>query len=179
VLRCPALFLDRDGVLNHDHGYVGSKDRFEWIDGALDAVRLATDHGWHVFVVTNQSGVARGMFGEPDVRALMAWVADEIRRHGGTLDDWRYCPYHPEATVPAYRRESAWRKPGAGMITNLMADWELDPEHCLMVGDKGIDLDAAHGASIAGKLFPGGNLADFMENLLLAEPRGIAGKGTP
>jgi D-glycero-D-manno-heptose 1,7-bisphosphate phosphatase len=168
VLQRPALLLDRDGVLNVDHGYVGTRDRWDWVDGALDAVKFATDRGWHVFVITNQSGVARGYYGEEQVAALMGWAADEARRHGGTIDDWRSCPYHPEATVPAYRRASEWRKPRPGMIVSLIASWGLTPAHCLLIGDQSIDLEAARNAGIRGELFPGGNLAAFLQPLLLS-----------
>jgi D-glycero-D-manno-heptose 1,7-bisphosphate phosphatase len=162
----PALFLDRDGVLNIDHGYVGSQDRWEWVDGAREAVALATAHGWHVFVVTNQAGVARGLYGVPEVDALLIWLADELRRAGGTLDDWRYCPYHTEAKVDAYRRDHDWRKPAPGMILDLLKTWELDPRRCIMVGDKDTDMQAAAAAGIAGHLFPGGNLLEFIKPLL-------------
>jgi D-glycero-D-manno-heptose 1,7-bisphosphate phosphatase len=166
VLARPALFLDRDGVLNHDHGYVGTRARWNWIDGALDAIRLATDRGWHVFVVTNQSGVARGYYGEDDVRALNAWMVDEARRHGGTIDDVRICPYHPEGSVAAYARHSDWRKPAPGMINSLIGDWGLNRQRCLLVGDQATDLAAAARAGIRGARFPGGNLADFLAPLL-------------
>ena len=165
-LRRPALFLDRDGVLNVDHGHVGTRDRFEWVPGALDAVRLATESGWHVFVVTNQSGVARGLYDEQAVRTLLAWVADEARRAGGTIDDARYCPYHPEAPLLAYRRASAWRKPGPGMVRDLVRAWELDPARCLLVGDQPSDVAAAEAAGVAGHLFPGGDLHSFVAPLL-------------
>jgi D-glycero-D-manno-heptose 1,7-bisphosphate phosphatase len=166
IARRPALFLDRDGVLNHDHGYVGTQDRFDWIEGALDAVKFATDLGWHVFVVTNQSGVARGMYTEQDVQAMLRWMVDEIRRHGGNIDDVRYCPTHPEGTVPAYTRENDWRKPGPGMILSLMADWQLKPVQCLLVGDQSTDQEAARAAGIRGEMFPGGNLLEFIRPLL-------------
>jgi D-glycero-D-manno-heptose 1,7-bisphosphate phosphatase len=167
----PALFLDRDGVLNVDHGYVGSRDRWEWMAGAREAVALATAHGWHVFVVTNQAGVARGLYGEADVDGLQHWVADELRRAGGTLDDWRYCPYHTEGKVDAFRRESDWRKPAPGMLLDLMRAWQLDPRRCLMVGDKESDMQAAANAGVAGHLFTGGDLRAFLAPLLgLAVP---------
>jgi len=168
VVTRPALFLDRDGVINHDHGYVGTTDRFDWVDGALDAIRLATDHGWHVFVVSNQSGVARGLYTEADVTALMSWIADEARRHGGTIDDYRTCPYHPEATIPAYRRDSDWRKPAPGMILHLAGAWHLNLQHCVMIGDQSIDLEAARRAHITGHIFPGGNLATFIAPIVAA-----------
>jgi D-glycero-D-manno-heptose 1,7-bisphosphate phosphatase len=162
----PALFLDRDGVLNLDHGYVGSRDRWEWVQNAREAVALATAHGWHVFLVTNQAGVARGLYGEADVDALLVWVADELRRAGGTLDDWRYCPYHTEAKIDAYRRDSEWRKPAPGMLVDLMRVWDVEPRHCLMVGDRDIDMQAAAAAGVRGALFPGGDLLAFVKPLL-------------
>ena len=166
VLRRRALFLDRDGVINVDHGYVGSRDRFEWMPGAREAIRAATDAGWHVFVITNQSGVARGHYDEAAVAALHDWMTDEVRRDGGTIDDIRFCPYHPDAAVPAYRRVSDWRKPAPGMLLDLMGAWKLDPARCVLIGDQATDMAAAAAAGIEGIRFPGGNLADFVQPIL-------------
>lgn len=166
VLRRPALFLDRDGVLNHDHGYVGFREHFDWVDGARDAVRRATDAGWHVFVVTNQSGVARGRYTEDEARALLAWMTEELRRAGGTLDDLRYCPYHPDGTVPAYRRASDWRKPAPGMLLSLINAWQLEPGRCVMIGDQTTDMAAAAAAGMRGVLFPGGDLDACVAQIL-------------
>lgn len=162
----PALFLDRDGTINVDHGYVGTRDRFEWVEGALDAIRMATRAGWHVFVVTNQSGVARGLFDEAAVDALHAWMIEEIRAAGGNVDDVLYCPFHEDAVVPRYRRASDWRKPAPGMVLELMRRWSLDPRRCVLVGDQPRDIAAAEAAGIAGVLFEGGSLADLVEKLL-------------
>ena len=166
VLHRPALFLDRDGVVNVDHGYIGTRDRFEWTPGAREAIRAATNAGWHVFVVTNQSGVARGHYDEAAVVALHAWMADEVLRAGGTIDDIRYCPFHEEATVPAYRRASDWRKPAPGMLLDLMHKWELDSTRCIFVGDQQTDMLAARAAGIEGVRFTGGNLLEFVSPLL-------------
>ena len=166
VLRRRALFLDRDGVINIDHGYVGSRDRFEWMPGAREAIRAATDAGWHVFVITNQSGVARGRYDEAAVTALHGWMMDEVRRAGGTIDDIRYCPFHPDAVVPAYRCVSDWRKPAPGMLLDLMRAWELDAARCVLIGDQDTDMAAAAAAGISGRRFGGGNLADFVRPLL-------------
>ena len=166
VLKRRALFLDRDGVINVDHGHVGSRDRFEWVAGAREAMRDATDGGCHVFVVTNQSGVARGHYDEAAVVALHRWMTDEVRCAGGTIDDIRYCPFHPDAVVPAYRCSSDWRKPAPGMLLDLMRAWELDPDRCLFVGDQDTDMEAAISAGINGIRFRGGNLADFIRPIL-------------
>ena len=170
-LHRPALFLDRDGVINLDHGWVGTRDRFTFVPGALDAIRMATDAGLHVFVVTNQSGIARGLYDEAQFASLSAWMTDEIRAAGGTVDDLRFCPFHPEAAVPAYRQASLWRKPAPGMILDLLARWEVDPATSLLVGDQPTDLAAAAAAGVPAHLFPahlvpGGNLADFVRPLL-------------
>lgn len=162
----PALFLDRDGVLNHDHGYVGSHDRFDWMDGALEAVSHATQAGWHVFIVTNQSGVARGLYTEGAVRDLLESIADRARAAGGTIDDARFCPFHPEATVKDYRQAHPWRKPAPGMLLDLIQTWDLEPAQAVMVGDQESDMAAAKAAGIAGYLFPGGNLHDFLRPIL-------------
>jgi D,D-heptose 1,7-bisphosphate phosphatase len=165
-LHRPALFLDRDGVINHDHGYVGSRERFDFVDGAKDAVRRAGDLGWHVFIVTNQSGIARGYYSEAEFTDLMEWASDELRQAGGTVDDLRFSPTHPEAALPEYRRESDWRKPGPGMLRDLIRAWELDPSRCLMVGDQQTDIQAAEAAGVAGHLFPGGDLDEFVAELI-------------
>ena len=165
-LRRPALFLDRDGVINVDHGWVGTRDRFEWMPGAIEAIRAATDAGFHVFVVTNQSGIARGLYDEATLADLHRWMTDQVRAAGGTIDDLRYCPYHPDGTVEAYRRTSDWRKPAPGMLRDLIARWELDPSRCLLVGDQPTDLAAADAAGVPGYRFEGGIVATVFRPLL-------------
>jgi D,D-heptose 1,7-bisphosphate phosphatase len=171
VLHRRALFLDRDGVINVDHGYVGTRDKFEWVQGARETISAATEAGWHVFVVTNQSGIARGHYTETDMHALHAWMTEEIRRAGGTLDDLRFCPFHPDAVLAEYRDAAhPWRKPAPGMLLDLIRAWQIDPAQAILVGDQDTDLQAAAAAGMPAHKFTGGNLLDVVFPLLQLSP---------
>lgn len=160
--RRPAAFLDRDGTLNEDLGYVRRIADFRWLPGAIEGVRRLNDAGFYVFVVTNQSGVARGLFGEDEVKALHAWVQDELRGQGAHIDDFRYCPFHPEGSIEAYRRLDYWRKPAPGMLLDLIELWPVDRNYSAMIGDKDLDVEAGHAAAIRGvKIGPKGILPEI------------------
>lgn len=177
-LTKPAAFLDRDGVLNRDLGHVGSLDRFEWMPGALSAVRRLNEAGYYVFLVTNQAGVAHGYYGERDVRELHRWMQRALRAEGAHLDDIRYCCDHPEARQPQYKKASAWRKPEPGMMLDLMQAWPLDLARSFVVGDKETDMEAARRAGMTGFLYAGGNLDAFVAKCLAARPAPLASTAT-
>ena len=162
----PALFLDRDGVLNEDRGYVHRWEDFQWVDGAREAIGAFKRAGWLVFVVTNQSGIGRGYYSEDDMHALHARMLEDIRAGGGDVDAIYFAPQHPDAPLEIYRHpDPPDRKPNPGMLLKAMAEWPVDREASIMVGDKPGDLEAALRAGIKGYLFEGGNLADFLEGL--------------
>jgi D-glycero-D-manno-heptose 1,7-bisphosphate phosphatase len=162
----PALFLDRDGTLNVDTGYLHRREDFEWIPGAREAVRVANDKGWLVFVVTNQSGVARGFYEESDVRALHAFMDEELAIAGAHIDAYEYCPHHPDGARAGYNKPCDRRKPGAGMIRDLLQTWPVDASRSIMIGDAPADVLAGEGAGIRAMRFPGGDLLEFAAPLL-------------
>ncbi|MEO8114908.1 MAG: HAD family hydrolase [Phenylobacterium sp.] len=160
----PALFLDRDGVLNEDQGFVHRWEDFRWIPGAREAVAAFNRAGWLVFVVTNQSGVGRGYYSEDDMHALHARMVEDLAETGGHIDAFYFAPHHPEAPSDAYRHpDQPDRKPNPGMILRALAEWPVDKARSLLVGDKASDLEAAKRAGVRGLLFPGGDLKDFLE----------------
>lgn len=172
----PALFLDRDGVLNEDRGYVSRWEDFRWIPGAKEVVAAFNRAGWLVIVVTNQSGVGRGFYTEEAMHALHARMREELAEAGGRIDAFYYAPQHPLAPLEAYRHpDPPDRKPNPGMILRALDEWPIDKAASVMVGDKPSDLEAALRAGIRGVLFSGGDLAEFLkdEALMPADSRPV------
>ena len=162
-----AVFFDRDGVLNLDEGFAHRPDQIAWVRGAHAAVRRVNAAGLLALVVTNQSGVARGLYTEADVRALHAWMAAELAAQGARIDAWEFCPHHPDIG-PDCRR----RKPASGMLDDLIARFGVDPDRSVMLGDRETDMQAAAAAGVRGVLFTG---ADAGADLEAAVAGAIAG----
>jgi D,D-heptose 1,7-bisphosphate phosphatase len=150
-IRKPAAFLDRDGTLNHDDGYTHKIEEFRWIDGAKTAIKWLNDAGYLVFIVTNQAGIARGYYDAAAVDTLHEWMADELCELGAHIDDIRYCPHHPEGTVPELSTECACRKPNTGMLTSLIEHWNPVMSGSFMLGDTDKDAEAGIAVGIHGK----------------------------
>jgi D-glycero-D-manno-heptose 1,7-bisphosphate phosphatase len=164
ALKRPALFLDRDGVINHDINYLHKVEDFRWIDGSIETIRRANDRGMAVIVVTNQAGVARGYYAETDVVELHRFIQSELKAQGAFVDAFYYCPYHGEGTVEKYRvADHPDRKPNPGMILRAANEHKLDLSRSVLIGDQPGDMAAADAAGIKGHLFPGGDLMKFVD----------------
>ena len=169
-LMRPAVFFDRDGVLNEDDGYAFDPDKIRWVEGAQQAVKAVNDAGYLAFVVTNQSGIARGFYEERHVRDLHEWMSRELAIVGAHIDAFEYCPHHPDGVIERYRALCNCRKPQPGMIRGLVERYAVDIDASFMIGDKQSDLAAAQAAGLAGYLFDGENLHTFIAPLLADRP---------
>jgi len=145
-----ALFLDRDGVINVDHGYVSKIEAFEFIEGIFDLIKLFSDTGYLIFIVTNQSGIGRGYYKEEDFAKLTKWMLIKFHEHGITIEKVFYCPHMPEAACSC-------RKPATGMIKKALKDYPLDLSHSWLIGDKQSDIDLASNAGIGTSVAIGKN----------------------
>lgn len=139
----PGILLDRDGTIIVDHGYVGSIDRVEFIEGAPEAIASFNRAGIPVAVVTNQAGVARGLYGIDDVARVHQHIAEHLAAHGARIDLFAYCPYHPAGSVDAFARTSEDRKPRPGMAKAAEAALNLDLTASWVVGDRPEDIGLA------------------------------------
>jgi len=147
-----ALFLDRDGVINVDSGYVHKSEDIEFVQGIFDIARLATEGGYLLIVITNQSGIGRGKFSETDFWNLMSWIKNRFAAENCPLTAIYSCPYHPIHGVGEYRQESSFRKPNPGMILAAQAEWSIDLSKSVLIGDKPSDIDAGIAAGVGTNL---------------------------
>lgn len=151
----PMAVLDRDGVINVDHGYVCTPDRFEWVEGATKAIRGLNQSDYRVVIATNQSGIGRGLFSEREFVTLMEWVAEELGRRGARFDACIYCPHHPTDGVGAFRVVCSCRKPQPGMLLKALEIFPTDVSRSFLIGDRESDIRAARSAGLRGLRFNG------------------------
>lgn len=160
-----AVFFDRDGVLIVDTGYLSDPADIRWIDGAPAALARLAAAGYRRFVVTNQSGVARGYCAEASVARVHAAMQASLPVTA-RINAFAYCPHHPAGSVARYAHPCDCRKPAPGMIDHLVAVHRIDRGGSFLIGDRASDLEAAARAGVAGFLFPGGNLDTFVTRIL-------------
>jgi D-glycero-D-manno-heptose 1,7-bisphosphate phosphatase len=145
--RC-ALFLDRDGVINEDRGWVHTRDNFVWQNRIFDLARAAADARWPIVVVTNQSGIARGLYTEQAFLQLTNWMCARFASEEAPITRVYHCPYHPDAVIEAYRQHHHWRKPAPGMLLAAAKELDLDLSGSILFGNSWSDLAAAAAAGV-------------------------------
>ncbi len=148
----PALFLDRDGVINIDHAYVHRRENFDFVEGIFDLCRLAHERGYLIFVVTNQAGIGRGKYTEQDFHALTDWMCEVFRAEGAPITQVYFCPYHAEHGVGAYKLDSPFRKPNPGMILQAALEFDVDLAASVLLGDSETDIQAGVTAGVGRNL---------------------------
>jgi D-glycero-D-manno-heptose 1,7-bisphosphate phosphatase len=147
-----ALFLDRDGIINHEVGYLHRVEDVRWVDGIFALCRTAVALGYKLVVVTNQSGIARGLYSEAQFQTLMQWMELQFARELAPLDAVYFCPFHPVHGVGEYKREHEDRKPGPGMLLRAARELGLDLAQSVFVGDRCSDVQAGKAAGV-GRMF--------------------------
>jgi D-glycero-D-manno-heptose 1,7-bisphosphate phosphatase len=139
----PALFLDRDGVVNVEKNYLHRIGDFEFIDGIFDVCRAYCERGYRVVIVTNQSGIARGYYSEADFERLTEWMVGEFKKRGIEIAGVYHCPHHPD-----FSGACSCRKPEPGMLTQAASELRIDLARSIMIGDSERDIAAAHRAGV-------------------------------
>lgn len=165
-MKRKAVFFDRDGVMNVDKAYLYKIEELEWIEGAREAVSYLTNQGYLIFVVTNQSGIARGYYTVAEMQDLHRHMAETVCACGGKIEKFYYCPHLIDGSVAEYAVDCDCRKPKPGLILQAMQEYDIDTEKSFLIGDKDRDVEAAEAAGIKGYLFEQGDLLDFVQRLV-------------
>lgn len=156
AMKQRALFLDRDGVVNEEVGYLHRAEEVRFVDGIFSLCRTAAGLGYRLIVVTNQAGIARGYYSEADFHNLMTFMRAQLRAEGVELDAVYFCPFHPEHGVGEYKREHEDRKPGTGMLRRGVAEFGVVLSESVMIGDRCSDVAAANAAGLQQAFLIGG-----------------------
>lgn len=149
VFKVKAFFLDRDGVINIDHGYLSSPEQFDFNPGVFEACKIIKEAGFAIFIVTNQSGIARGYFSEGEYQTLNKWMLSQFSQQGITIDAVYYCPHHATHGTGDYLQDCDCRKPKPGMLLKAKQEFGVDMAASVMIGDKLSDVEAGHNAGIS------------------------------
>ena len=155
-----AAFLDRDGVININYEYVGSIEKFKFKEGVFELLKFLQDKGYKLFIVTNQSGIARGFYNEKEFHNLMEYMINKLKKRDIEISDYEFCPHHPEITG-----ECECRKPKPGMILNLAKKYNIDLKESIMIGDSLSDIKAAENAGIKKTFLVKDSLKEILKNL--------------
>ncbi len=155
-----ALFLDRDGIINIDHGYVYQAEKFEFNQGIFAVCRHAQELGYQLIVITNQAGIARGMYSEQDFLALTEWMTAQFIKEKVIITDVFFCPHHPTKGQGIYKIACNCRKPEPGMINSAAAKHNICLQQSIFIGDKGSDMQAAKNAGIENRIYLHGKYSD-------------------
>jgi D-glycero-D-manno-heptose 1,7-bisphosphate phosphatase len=147
-----AVFLDRDGVINTNHGHVNKREDFDFIDGIFDVARYAHQQEYKLIVITNQAGIGRGYYTEEDFHQLTDWMCEQFSAEGAQIDRVYFSPYHPTAGIGKYLKDDFSRKPQPGMILQARAELDLDLASSVLIGDKASDIQAGIAAGIGRNL---------------------------
>jgi len=165
-MRSKALFLDRDGVINQDLGYVNKIENFFFMDGIFSLAQKARARNFLIIVITNQAGIARGMYTEDDFFKLTSWMEDQFLKHEAQITKTYFCPHHPDASILHYKKKCSCRKPGSLLFSQAQKKYNIDMKASVMIGDKVSDLEAANEAGVGSKLlfsqYPPANLGSFL-----------------
>ena len=141
-----AVFLDRDGTIIEDVGYLDDCSKIKFLPRVSEAIKLLNKSGFKVIIVTNQAGVARGYFTEDTVKEINRITQESLAEHGAVIDKIYYCPHHVEGTIEEYKKDCNWRKPNTGMIEEAARELGIDLNNSFIIGDKISDIEAGHRA---------------------------------
>ena len=148
-----AIFFDRDGTLNNEVGYLWQIDKFHWLEGAKETIKLCNEKNYLVIVITNQGGVARGLYTEDDIKILHDFMQEDLKKFGAHIDGFYYCPHHPEGKVKKYSIVCDCRKPKPGLFYKAAKDFNIDLKNSVMIGDMERDIESGKNAGVGKNIF--------------------------
>lgn len=147
-----ALFLDRDGVINKDYGYVHKKDKFHFINGIFKLISFATKHDFIIIIVTNQAGIGRGIFSKNDFKNLSLWMIYTLKENNCRIDGIYFSPFHPVYGIGKYKKKENTRKPGPGLLNMASSDFNIDMNKSIIIGDKLSDIEAGYNSRVKERI---------------------------